>query len=210
MDTVKLAIIYSSATGTNYRLARAMQEAAEALGASVRLRQVAEVTPRHVIERDTEWLAHITATQHIPEASRDDLRWANAYIFGSPTRYGNVTASFKNFIDSTGGLWEGGELANKVAAGFTSAQNLHGGQETTLLAMYNMLYHWGAILVPPGYTDERVFAAGGNPYGVSATANGDPISESVLMAARHLAERVVMVAQWVLVGRAQLDVVSIR
>jgi NAD(P)H dehydrogenase (quinone) len=210
MDTVKLAIIYSSMSGTNYRIASEIQEAAEEFGATVRLRRVAEVTPRHVIERDTEWLAHIAATRHIPEASRDDLRWANAYIFGSPTRYGNVTASFKNFIDSTGALWDAGELSNKVAAGFTSAQNVHGGQETTLLSMYNILHHWGAILVPPGYTDERVFAAGGNPYGVSATANGEPVPETVLMAARHLAERVVMVAQWMLVGRAQLDVVNLR
>jgi NAD(P)H dehydrogenase (quinone) len=189
MTHVRLVIVYYSATGTGHRLAEAAHIAAETLGAEVRLRKVPELTPAHVIDDDPDWRAHLNATAHIPEVTRDDLRWANAYLFGSPTRFGNVAGSFKQFMDSTGGLWAAGELSDKPAAAFTSAQNLHGGQETTLLALYNMLYHWGAIIVPPGYTDERVFAAGGNPYGVSATADGQPLPESALAAMAHLTER---------------------
>lgn len=199
--TVRLAIVYYSATGTGYQLAEAAQEAAEAMGAEVRLRRVPELAPERVIDRDPEWHAHVAATRHIPEVRREDLRWANAYIFGSPTRYGNVAGPFKQFMDTTGGLWEEGELANKPAAAFTSASNPHGGQESTLLALYNMLYHWGAIIVPPGYTDDRVMAAGGNPYGVSVTADGGPVPETALAAVRYLTERVVTVADWMILGR---------
>jgi NAD(P)H dehydrogenase (quinone) len=201
MTHVRLAIVYYSATGTGYQLAEAAREAAEAMGAQVRLRRVPELAPERAIDRDPEWHAQMAATRHIPEVHRDDLRWANAYIFGSPTRYGNVAGPFKQFMDSTGGLWEQGELANKPAAAFTSASNLHGGQESTLLALYNMLYHWGAIIVPPGYTDDRVAAAGGNPYGVSVTADGGPVPETALAAVRYLTERVVMVADWMVMGR---------
>ena len=201
MNNVRLAIIYYSATGTGYQMAEAARVTAERLGAEVRLRRVPELTPTQVIDADPDWRAHVAATSHIPEVTRDDLRWANAYLFGSPTRFGNVAGSFKQFMDSTGGLWAAGELSDKAAAAFTSAQNLHGGQESTLLALYNMLYHWGAIIVPPGYTDERVFAAGGNPYGVSATADGQQVPEAVLAAIHHLTERVVKVASWMVSAR---------
>src|SRR5918998_981414 len=82
-----------------------------------------------------------------------DLCWADGLAFGSPTRFGNISAQLKQFLDLTGPLWFAGELANKVATGFTSAGNIHGGNESTLLALYNTLYHWGAIVVAPGYTD---------------------------------------------------------
>jgi NAD(P)H dehydrogenase (quinone) len=201
MSNVRLAIVYYSATGTGYQLAETARVAAEELGAKVRLRRVPELTPKDVIDQDSAWRAHVAATQHIAEVRRDDLRWANAYLFGSPTRFGNVAGSFKQFMDSTGGLWQAGELANKPAAAFTSSGNLHGGQESTLLALYNMLYHWGAIIVPPGYTDPRVFAAGGNPYGVSVTADGKPVPEEALAAVRHLTERVIMTTEWLTAGQ---------
>ena len=205
MRPVRLAIIYYSSTGTNYRLAAVMQQAAAELGAEVRLRKVREIVPDSAIDRDPKWRAHLEATRHIPEASHDDLRWADAYLFGSPARYGNVAAQFKQFIDTTGGLWDQGLLANKVAAGFTSTDNPHGGQESTLLAMYNMLYHWGAIIVPPGYTDDAVFAAGGNPYGMSVTATGAPLSVAEMAAARYLARRVVLVTRWIVAGREYVE-----
>lgn len=110
-------------------------------------------------------------------------------VFGTPTRFGNVAAQLKAFIDSAGGLWFQGKLANKVYAGFTSAQNPNGGQESTLLALYNSLYHFGGIIVTPGYTDPVVFAAGGNPYGPSVTAVGQP-TENDLNHARYLGRRV--------------------
>src|SRR4029450_75091 len=91
----------------------------------------------------------------------------------SPTRFGNISAQLKQFLDGTGPLWAAGELANKVATGFTSASDRHGGNESTLLALYNTLHHWGAILVAPGYTDESVTQAGGNPDGTGgALARG--------------------------------------
>jgi len=138
----------------------------------------------------------------VAEATLDDLDWADGYVFGSPTRYGNIAAQLKQFLDTAGGLWSQGKLADKPVAGFTSAQNPHGGQETTLLAMYNVFHHWGCLLVPPGYTDPAVFAAGGNPYGVSTTVSqGGPVTPEVLEAVRHMARRVTRVAQWLKAGR---------
>ncbi len=201
MFPVKLAIIYYSTTGTIYQLARAMQEAALEVGAEVRLRKVRELATDASIDRKPDWRAHVDATRHIPEVSHDDLTWADAYLFGSPTRFGNVAAPFKQFVDSTGGLWAQGLLANKVAAGFTSADNPHGGQETTLLAMYNMLYHWGTIIVPPGYTDEAVFGAGGNPYGISTTATREELPVEIVAGARYMARRVVLVTRMLVAGR---------
>lgn len=140
----------------------------------------------------------------MPEATHDDLIWGDAYIFGTPARFGNMAAQLKQFIDTTGPLWAEGRLSNKAVAAFTSAQNLHGGQESTLLSLYQVFYHWGCILVPPGYTDPLVFQTGGNPYGVSATAGepGQSLSEQVLEAARFLGRRVATVAEWVVAGQA--------
>ena len=112
-------------------------------------------------------------------------------MFGSPTRFGNVAAQLKQFVDQAGPLWAEGKLAGKVASGFTSSQNPHGGQESTLLALYATLYHWGMIVVAPGYTDPRVFAGGGNPYGASSTEAPD---DADLDEARHLGERVATIA----------------
>ncbi len=132
------------------------------------------------------------ATQDVPEAELDDLEWADAYIFGSLTRFGNVSAQLKQFLDTTGGLWFEGKLADKVVSGFTSAQNAHGGQESTIISMYNVFMHWGSIIVPPGYTSQEVFAAGGNPYGASSTdpTDGSGPSEEELAAARYLGRRI--------------------
>jgi NAD(P)H dehydrogenase (quinone) len=129
-------------------------------------------------------------TEDVPEASMDDLEWADAYIFGTPTRFGNVSAQLKQFLDSAGGLWFEGKLADKVVSGFTSAQNPHGGQESTLLSMYNVFAHWGSILVTPGYTDPLLFESGGNPYGASSTDTGEGPSEAELASARYLGRRV--------------------
>ena len=114
-----------------------------------------------------------------------------------------MAAQLKQFLDTTGGLWAQGKLANKVVAGFTSASNDHGGQESTLLALYNSFYHWGSFIVPPGYTADAVFAAGGNPYGVSVTAQQEQgVPEPSLAAARHLAQRIVWTAEVIACGNA--------
>ena len=89
---------------------------------------------------------------------------------GTPTRFGNVSAQLKLFLDLAGELWQQGRLVDKVATAFTSSQTEHGGQESTILALNNTLYHWGMVILPLGYTVSEVFAAGGNPYGASFTS----------------------------------------
>lgn len=185
--SVNVAIIYYSATGNVYKLARAIEEGAAEAGARTRLRKVRELAPEEAIKSNQGWHDHSLETQDVPEAQLEDLEWADAYVFGTPTRFGNVSAQLKQFIDTAGGLWFEGKLADKVVSGFTSASNVHGGQESTLLSMYNVFAHWGAILVTPGYTDPVLFEAGGNPYGASST--NEP-SEQDLAAARYLGRRV--------------------
>ena len=184
---VKVAVIYYSATGNVYRLAQAVEEGAKEAGAEVRFKKVHELAPEEAVKSNQGWSDHALMTEDVPEAELDDLEWADAYIFGTPTRFGNVSAQLKQFIDTTGGLWFEGKLADKVVSGFTSASNPHGGQESTLLSLYNVFAHWGAILVTPGYTDPVLFEAGGNPYGASST--NEP-SEQDLAAARYLGRRV--------------------
>ncbi|MEK0315849.1 NAD(P)H:quinone oxidoreductase [Cohnella sp. 56] len=169
--TIKLAIIYYSSTGTNHKMAEKAAHVARTWGAEVRLSRVAELAPEQVIASNPAWQAHLTETQEIPVAKTEDLDWADAIIFSTPTRFGNVAAQLKQFIDQTGGLWAKGKLANKVVSAFTSAQNPHGGQEATLLALYTTFYHWGSIVVAPGYTAPEIFKAGGNPYGASTAVD---------------------------------------
>jgi NAD(P)H dehydrogenase (quinone) len=167
----RIAVIYYSSTGNVHELAVALAAGAEEAGAQVRLRRVAELAPPEAIDRNPEWRAHADATADLPVATLDDLAWADGFAFGTPTRFGNVASQLKQFIDTTGSLWAQGQLADKPSTAFTSAANAHGGNESTLLALYNTMYHWGTVIVPPGYTDDVVDAAGGNPYG-TAHASG--------------------------------------
>jgi NAD(P)H dehydrogenase (quinone) len=186
----KVAVIYYSATGNVYEMARAVEEGAREAGAEVRFRKVRELAPEEAIKSNEGWYDHTLMTEDVPEAQLEDLEWADAYIFGTPTRFGNVSAQLKQFLDTTGGLWFQGKLADKVVSGFTSAQNPHGGQETTLLTLYNVFMHWGSIVVTPGYTDQAVFEAGGNPYGASSTGTEEGPTEQELAASRDLGRRV--------------------
>ncbi|MFG2106529.1 NAD(P)H:quinone oxidoreductase [Micromonospora chersina] len=183
---VKAAVIYYSATGITYQMAQAAVEAAGEAGAEVRLRKVRELAPDEAIRSNSGWAAHRLETQDVEEAQPDDLSWADVVIMGSPTRYGMVAAQLKQFIDTTGPLWAQGALANKVYTGFTSTATLHGGQEATLLSLYTVFYHWGGIVVTPGYTDPSQFVAG-NPYGGSHTSNnGENPPDHVALAATAL------------------------
>jgi NAD(P)H dehydrogenase (quinone) len=191
-----VAVIYYSSTGTSEAMAQAVAEGARQAGAEVRVRPVAETAPPQAIASNPRWQAFVERTRDEPRASLGDLEWADAVVFGTPTRYGNLPAQLKQFIDATGGLWVQGKLADKVYAGFTSAQNAHGGQESTLLALYNTVHHFGGVIVSPGYTDPSVFAAGGNPYGPSVTVGeGRPPTDEDLAHARYLGKRVAEVAQ---------------
>ncbi|MFC0273402.1 NAD(P)H:quinone oxidoreductase [Metabacillus herbersteinensis] len=198
MTNVKLAVIYYSSSGTNYQLAQWAEEGAKEVGAEVRVLKVPETAPQGAIESNPAWKAHVEATKDVPEVKLDDLEWADAIIFSVPTRFGNMPAQMKGFLDTTGGLWFNGKLVNKVVSAMTSAQNPHGGQEATILSLYTTMYHWGAIVAAPGYTDPVTFGAGGNPYGTSVTVdqNGKMI-EDVQAAVKHQVKRTVSVAEMV-------------
>ncbi|MEM1022597.1 MAG: NAD(P)H:quinone oxidoreductase [Myxococcota bacterium] len=190
----KVSIIYYSQTGTNRALAEAVAEGAKSAGAEVRVRMVAETAPAEAIENNEAWKKLREDVALEPVATHEDVEWADAVVFGSPTRFGNVSAQLKAFIDTLGGLWFQGKLADKAYAGFTSAQNANGGQESTLLALFNSIYHFGGIIVATGYTDGSVAKAGGNPYGPSVTASRDGVSETDLAHAHHTGHRVATMA----------------
>ncbi|MEU4779320.1 NAD(P)H:quinone oxidoreductase [Micromonospora sp. NPDC023633] len=182
----KVAVIYYSATGITYQMAQAACEAAGEAGAEVRLRKVHELAPDEAIRSNSGWAAHALETQDVPEAQLDDLSWADVVVFGTPTRYGVMAAQLKQFMDTTGPLWSQGALANKVYSAFCSTATSHGGQEATLLSMFNVFYHWGGVVVTPGYTDPSQFVAG-NPYGASHTSNnGETAPDHVALGATAL------------------------
>lgn len=202
MEKVKLAVIYYSAYGTNYQMSKWAEEGGLEAGAEVRVLKVDELIPEAVINNDQGMKANADATEDVPVAGNDDLEWADAIIFSVPTRFGNMASQMKNFIDKQGGLWAQGKLTNKVVSAMSSAQNPHGGQEATILSLYTSMMHWGAIIVPLGFTDQSIFKAGGNPYGTSVTVNQEgKMVEDVKDAVKHQAKRVVEVASWVIKGK---------
>lgn len=187
----KIAVVYYSSTGNTHQLAQAVAEGAEDAGAEVRLRRVAETAPDAAVDSNPAWRAHLDAVADIPLAEPADLEWADGYALGTPTRFGTPTAQLKSYIDSLGPLWATGKLANRGATAFTSAQNTHGGNESTILTLFNVFSHFGAVIVPPGYTDPLLFDAGGNPYGTSVASAGDAnaASDKALAAARYQGRR---------------------
>ncbi|WIX98471.1 NAD(P)H:quinone oxidoreductase [Amycolatopsis mongoliensis] len=189
--SAKITVVYYSATGTVHALAQAVAEGAASAGADVRLRRVAELAPDNAIDQNPQWRQHLDATSSITEASLEDLAWADAFAFGTPTRFGAPAAQLKQFIDQAGGLWREGILADKPVTAFTSAFNRHGGNEATILSLGNVFYHWGALIVPPGFTDPAVSAAGGNPYGTSSVSGpaGAGPDAATLDAARYQGRR---------------------
>lgn len=192
-----ITVVYYSSTGNVHTLATAVAEGAASTGAEVRLRRAAELAPDEAIDANPAWRAHVDATAGSVEvATADDLIWADGYAFGTPTRYGTPSAQLKQFIDGLGGPWSQGLLADKGATAFTSAGNTHGGNESTILTLFNVFSHFGAVIVPPGYTDGVTGPAGGNPYGTSApTGDGSsPISEEILAAARYQGKRLAEVS----------------
>ena len=193
MSDVNVAIIYYSTYGLNHQMASVAAEAASEAGAEVRLLKVRETAPEAVIKTQDAWLDNLERTKDIPEASPDDMRWGDAYLFSSPTRYGGAASQMRAFIDTLGPLWMEGQLADKPVTAMTSAMNDHGGQETTLQSMYVTFMHWGAIVVPVGYTDQSIYGAGGNPYGVSVTAGEGQPDDAKKAAIRHQARRLVQI-----------------
>ncbi|MBN6052097.1 NAD(P)H:quinone oxidoreductase [Nonomuraea sp. RK-328] len=193
-----VAVIYYSATGNIHTMAQAAARAAEKAGADeVRLRKVAELAPTPAVESNPAWAGHASATADVAEASVADVEWADVILLGTPTRFGLPAAQLKQFIDATGGLWAQGKLVNKVVSSFTSTSTSHGGQESTLLALNNTFYHWGSIIVPPGFADPIQFdPANGNPYGASSISGGNPrnVAEANLAAVEFQTRRAVEIA----------------
>jgi NAD(P)H dehydrogenase (quinone) len=186
----RIAVIYYSATGNVHRLAHAVAEGAGGEEAEVRVRHVEELASELVISQNQHWGRHRSEVDDEPAASLEDLEWADGVAFGTPTRFGNVAAQLKQFMDQAGRLWQEGKLADKVATTFTASMTTHGGQESTILALNNTLYHWGMLILPLGYTASEVFNAGGNPYGTSYTSGKRVVpDEKALAVARYQGQR---------------------
>ena len=170
-------IIFYSMYGHIYRMAEAVAEGArETAGAHVDLYQVAELVSDAVLERSGATKAR-AAFAHIPIAIAGNLTDADAIIIGTPTRFGNMCAQMRNFLDQTGGLWAKGALAGKVGSVFTSTGSQHGGQETTIASVHWTLLHHGMIIVGVPYTEPALTnmneLTGGSPYGAGTLAGTD-------------------------------------
>ncbi|MCW5934360.1 MAG: NAD(P)H:quinone oxidoreductase [Fimbriimonadia bacterium] len=197
--TTKVQVIFYSMYGHIYQLAKAIAEGArEVEGVEVEMLQVPELVPDAVLERSGAKTAR-AAFEQIPVATVDHLADADAIIFGTPTRFGNMTAQMRNFLDQTGGLWVKGTLVGKVGSVFTSTSTQHGGQESTILSTQITLLHHGMVIVGATFTHPNLSqideVMGGSPYGAATITGGNGArqpSEKELEIARfqgrHVAE----------------------
>src|SRR5262249_10681371 len=192
-----ILVVFYSRDGAVEALAKAVGEGAREAGAEVRLRRVHDIVPPDVMakvpgweERSKRMLAEYGAPTHA------DVDWADGIIFGTPTRFGNTSAELKAFIDGLGALWFQGKLNGKAAGAFTSTSGPHGGNETTVVTLFVPMAHLGFIIVPNGYTHEKVLQGHGTPYGASSVSgqNGAPPTEHDLVVAKHQGARVTEVA----------------
>lgn len=175
--STKINIIFYSMYGHIYRMAEAVAEGVrDVSGCEVSLLQVAELVPDAALEKSGAKKAR-EAFAHIPQARVEDLAAADAVIFGTPTRFGNMAAQMRNYLDQTGGLWMQGGLVGKVGSVFTSTATQHGGQETTITSFHSTLLHHGMIIVGVPYSEQRLLnmdeITGGSPYGAGTLAGGD-------------------------------------
>ena len=195
--TANILIAFYSRDGAVEALAKAVAEGARNAGAEVRLRRVPDIVSADVMakvpgweERSKKMFAEYGAPTHA------DVEWADGSVFGTPTRFGNVSAELKAFIDSLGGLWFQGKLNGKAAGAFTSTAGPHGGNETTVVSLFIPMAHLGFIIVPSGYTHELIVQGHGTPYGASSVSGstGNPPTENDLQVAKHQGARVTQVA----------------
>lgn len=174
---MKVQVIFYSMYGHVWQLAEAVAAGAQSVaGAEVELLQVPELVPDDALER-TGAKAMRAAFAHIPLATPEGMVEADALIFGTPTRFGMMTAQMRNFFDQTGQLWMQGSLVNKVGSVFASTATQHGGQETTITSFHTTLLHHGMIIVGVPYAEARLMEmgeiTGGTPYGATTIANTD-------------------------------------
>jgi NAD(P)H dehydrogenase (quinone) len=199
ISTVKIQIVFYSMYGHIYRMAEAVAEGARGVsGADVSLLQVQELVPDAALERTGAKQARAAFT-HVSFAQPQQLAEADAIIIGTPTRFGNMAAQMRNFLDQTGGLWAKGALIGKVGSVFTSTGTQHGGHETTITSTHSTLLHLGMIIVGVPYSCGELTnmneITGGSPYGAGTLAGSDGSrqpSENELAIARfqgrHVAE----------------------
>jgi len=200
--TTKIQVVFYSMYGHIYRMAEAVAEGArEVADTQVTLYQVAELMPEEALEKSGAKAAR-AAFAHIPVITPDQLAEADAVIFGTPTRFGNMCAQMRNFLDQTGGLWMKGGLIGKVGSVFTSTATQHGGQETTLTSFHTTLLHHGMVIVGVPYSEARQMTlaeiSGGSPYGASTITAGDGSrqpSENELDIARFQGKHVATIAK---------------
>ena len=170
LPSPKVLIAFYSRTSVTEALAKAVAEGARAAGAQVRLRRAREVASPDVMAQAEGWAAQADAMNALYEAPTEaDAEWADALVFGTPTRFGAVSTELKAYIDGLGGLWYRGVLNGKVGSVFGSSATRHGGNESTLLSLYNPMAHLGLIIAPLGYGDPAMFKAG-TPYGATAVS----------------------------------------
>lgn len=196
MATANVLIAFYSRNGSTEKMAQAVAEGARAAGAEVRLRRARDIVHPDVMAKAPGWAENsVRMHSQYPAPTSEDAEWADAIIFGTPTRFGNAAAELKAYIDSLGGLWFQGKLNGKVGSAFTSTSTPHGGNETTILSLYNPLAHLGFVIVPTGYLDPAAFKAG-TPYGASHVSgqNSSPPTEDELAVARFQGKRVTQVA----------------
>lgn len=199
---MNVKVVFYSMNGHIYRMAEAVAEGArEVEGAEVELLQVPELVPDEVLEKSGAKKAR-AAFAHIPVAKVGDLADVDAVIFGTPTRYGNMCAQMRNFLDQTGGLWAQNALVGKVGSVFTSSATQHGGQETTITSFHTTLLHHGMVIVGLPYSETRQFTldeiSGGSPYGAGTITAGDGSrlpSENELAMARFQGRHVAAIAK---------------
>ncbi len=198
---MKVKIVFYSMYGHVYRMAEAVAEGARQVqSAEVKLLQVPELMPEDMLEASGSKQAR-AAFAHIPVAEPDDLADADALIFGTPTRFGNMCAQMRNFLDQTGVLWAKNALVGKVGSVFTSTSTQHGGQETTLTSFHTTLLHHGMVIVGVPYTEKRQTITdeitGASPYGASTISAMDGSrmpSENELAIARFQGRHVADIA----------------
>jgi NAD(P)H dehydrogenase (quinone) len=198
---MKLLVVYYSMYGHIHRLANAVAEGAkEVKGAEVQLRRVPETLPEEVLKKMGALEAQ-KALAHVPTCTVEQLGQADAVIFGTPTRFGNMCGQMRQFLDASGSLWANGTLVGKVGSVFTSSNTQHGGQESTILSFHITLLHQGMTVVGLPYTFPGLMVtneiSGGSPYGASTIAGpkGDRMpSQNELAAARFQGKHVATIA----------------
>jgi len=197
MNAVKVLIVFYSRNGSTEALANAIAEGAKSEGAEVILRRAREVAPPEVMQKAEGWSENADRMNAAYEApTPEDAENADAIILGCPTRFGSMSSELKAYIDSLGGLWFQGKLVGKVGSAFTSTSSVHGGNESTIISMYNPMAHLGLIIVPLGYSDPSLFKAG-TPYGASTVSGqeNNPPSADDIEVARFQGKRVTQVAR---------------